>query len=105
MDTPRLPNRGTIRNILQLQKVTLWQQGHTPKGYRDTVKTQIAPCNRKLDPFIEGKAPRCAKFPRRLWQENAKGIWYNNRFQGDEEEIGNVESQGEEEEEEEDNHQ
>ena len=92
--TPKLPNKGPIRNRLNTRQGP-WLAGCVPKCNREHAPTE------EHAPFIEGREPNCPEYPRILWQQDANGAWVNSQVctsGEDKDEVGSAESSKEDEE-------
>ena len=88
--TPKLPNKGPIRNRLNIRQDP-WLAGCN----REHAQTE------EYAPFIEGREPNCPEYPRILWWEDENGLWVNVQVctsGQDKDEVGSAESSKENEE-------
>ena len=91
--TPKLPNKGPIRNRLNT-RLDPWQAGCATKCNREHAPTE------EPAPFIEGREPNCTEYLRILWQQDEDGRWVNDQVctsGEDEGEVGSAESSREDE--------
>ena len=70
--TPKLPNKGPIRNRLST-RLDPWQAGCVHKCNREHAPTE------EPAPFIEGREPNGPEYPRILWHQDEDGRWVHDQ--------------------------